>query len=434
MPSGARTNGPPGGGNTANHPTLEPAPFDSHRDVVAMRSFRGLCAALTALGSVAACSPPSASPPTVGVRDSAGVRIVELAETERFPAPWQKASEPEWAVGELEGEAEYLLSRVAGAMVLPGGETVIANGDTSELRFFDANGIFTRSLGGMGEGPGEFEYLRALGPCFAGGFVAFDLNWQRNSYQMDGTFVEKTVLRAPSGITPYTLACDDEGHLMILGWGHTMDGPPPLGFYQARDRLVLAGDDDEVAVDFGERLVSERLGTPNGSGPHPAGRATRFAIHDGRAYIGSGEQMEVEEWSLDGALVSLIRGPQLPLEVTEAVRSIYLESQLESIEDPNRRAARRTAIGDMEWPERLPAYTDLKVDPTGVIWALQHEMVDTGIETWSLLHPERAYLGDVALGLDQSLLEIGEDYLLVLHRDELGVERVLRLALERTAS
>lgn len=99
---------------------------------------------------------------------------------------------------------------------------------------------------------------------------------------MDGSFVEKTVLKAPSGITPYSLACDDRDNFLILGWGRAPSGRPILGFYQAHDRLVLAGADGEIRAEFGERLVSERLGMATGSRPHPAGRATRVAIHDGR--------------------------------------------------------------------------------------------------------------------------------------------------------
>ena len=394
----------------------------------------GRCAAVTVSVAMAvsafACGPGEAEQLAVAARDSAGIRIVESAATARSPIDWRLATEPHWVVGELQGDAPYLLSRVEGAMEVAEGEIVIANGDTNELRFFDEEGRWTRSLGGEGEGPGEFQYLRALGPCDPEGFVAFDLNWQRNTYRMDGTFVEKTVLTAPSGVTPYSLACDAEGNFMILGWGRAIGDGPILGFYQAHDRLVLAGDDGEVAVEFGRRLVSERIGTRGGSRPHPAGRATRFALHAGLAYVGSGERFEVEVWSLDGTLLSLIRGPQVSLEVTDSVRTAYLDAQLAAA-DPGRRAALRSSIGEWEWPEQLPAFTDLRLDGSGAIWAKRFTVLDDEPETWSILDAERAYLGDLQLGAGQRLLGFGEDYLLVLLTDELGVESVAKLALDR---
>jgi hypothetical protein len=48
------------------------------------------------------------------------------------------------------------------------------------------------------------------------------------------------------------------------------------------------------------------------------------------------------------------------------------------------------------------------------------------------LDPEEGYLGDVHLSPGQTLLEAGSDYLLVLSRDHLDVERVERYLLTRT--
>ncbi len=396
----------------------------------AMRRFLGWVVVTTVSGLISGCGEGDIPSGGAILRDSAGIRIVESSEVTRFPAPWTIGDSPDWVVGELEGEWEYLLSRVVGAMTLIGGEVVIGNGDTNELRFYDEGGRWTRTLGGTGEGPGEFEYLRALGPCYPDGFVAFDLNWQKNSYLMDGSFVEKTVLKAPSGVTPYSLACDDRGNVMMLGWGRAIGSGPIVGFYQAHDRLVLAGDDGEVKTEFGERLASERIGSTGGSRPHPAGRATRFAIHAGSAYIGSGERCEVEVWSVDGNLRGLIRGPRIALEVTDSVKQAYLEARLTET-DESRHAAIRSSVAEWEWPQSLPAFTDLRVDGAGVVWVKRFSVKPDEPETWSLLHPERAYLGDLRLAPRQSLLEIGEDYLLLLSRDELDVERVERVPLDR---
>lgn len=98
---------------------------------------------------------------------------------------------------------------------------------------------------------------------------------------------------------------------------------------------------------------------------------------------------------------------------------------------PERRQSVREEVAAWEWPETLPAYTAMVVDAQGIAWLRNVSLDPEEPVIWSLLDPERGYLGDVTLGARQTLLDIGDDHLLVLQRDELGVESVLRLALTR---
>jgi hypothetical protein len=382
---------------------------------------------LVAIG-LSACETAVPAPPVV-VRDSAGLRIVESMGPVRFAAPLS-VGPPTFSVGSVEGAAPYLLSRVVGAMQLPNGDIVVGNGATNELRFYDASGDFIRSEGREGEGPGEYAYLRALGRCREAGFIAFDLNWQMNAYDEEGRFVERTTLRAPDGISPYNVACDPEGRILILGWGRAAMQGPQVGFYESRDRLVLTSATGEIDTEFGEWLVSERIGALTGSRPHPAGRATVLAIHDGTVYAGSGERFEIATYDLDGTPRGIARGAGAPLPVTDSVKQAYLELQLERAQ-PERQASIRREMAGWEWPTSLPAYTALRVDPHGIAWLRDFRLDPDEAETWRLLHPVEGYLGDVPLAAGASLLDVGADHLLVLRRDALGVESVQRLPLTR---
>jgi hypothetical protein len=372
----------------------------------------------------------TSQPESVVLRDSAGIKIVETPAANRFAAPIKLEERASFAVGEMEGEPQYLLSRVVGALQLSENLTVVANGATNELRFYDKAGKFLKSEGREGAGPGEYEYMRALGRCSAGGFVGFDLHWQVNTYDATGTFKDKSVLRAPDGISPYNLACDERGHFLILGWGRGTEGIP-IGFHTARDRLVLSSKEGAIAADFGQRLVSERIGNERGSRPHPAGRATLFALHNDIAYVGDGERFEVELYDLTGALRKLVRGPAISLKITDSVKTTYTDLALARI-SPERRPALRSEIDKWEWPVSFPAYTKLIVDNAGVAWVRAFQLDPRASEAWSLLDPERGYLGDVTLPAGLSLLEAGRDYLLVLQRDSLDVESVLKFRWTRT--
>ncbi len=92
--------------------------------------------------------------PSAEVRDSAGVRIVEN-HTARLALPWRVNHVPSLTIGSVEGDEDYDLHQVTGALRLGGGTVVVANSGTLELRFYDREGRHLRSVGG----PGEFQSL-----------------------------------------------------------------------------------------------------------------------------------------------------------------------------------------------------------------------------------------------------------------------------------
>jgi len=68
----------------------------------------------------------------------------------------------------------------------------------------------------------------------------------------------------------------------------------------------------------------------------------------------------------------------------------------------------------MEWPDPRPAYPGIRVDPMGVAWLKQFAIEGAAVEQWSLLHPERRSLGDLALPPHRPLLSIEPDALLLI--------------------
>ena len=72
---------------------------------------------------------------------------------------WRIGPEPTLSIGEVDGEDPYLLYLARDATRLNDGRIVVANRGTQELRVFDARGTCLETLGGEGEGPGEFTQL-----------------------------------------------------------------------------------------------------------------------------------------------------------------------------------------------------------------------------------------------------------------------------------
>jgi hypothetical protein len=63
----------------------------------------------------------------------------------------------EMSIGELDGDLEYLLGDVSGLAVGSDGTVYVIDGQARELRAYDAEGRYQRTLAGPGEGPGELN-------------------------------------------------------------------------------------------------------------------------------------------------------------------------------------------------------------------------------------------------------------------------------------
>ena len=93
----------------------------------------------------------------VSVRDSAGIRIIQLARGYAQDLPhWSIAPSPDLKVGEVDGEAPYLLTSVAGASIGSDGTLAVADVMSSEVRFFDRKGRFLGLTGGNGQGRPDY--------------------------------------------------------------------------------------------------------------------------------------------------------------------------------------------------------------------------------------------------------------------------------------
>ena len=100
----------------------------------------------------AGCDAAPPSPTTAG--DS--VRVV-VSDPYRSDAMCSVGEEPLLVIGDREGDPAHLLGQVAGAARLSDGSVAVVDGTVGEVRVFDQTGEHVRSMGRIGEGPGEFR-------------------------------------------------------------------------------------------------------------------------------------------------------------------------------------------------------------------------------------------------------------------------------------
>ena len=389
-----------------------------------------------ALATLGGCPSSDGSTSSVTRRDSAGITIVESSRAAWDSSEvWTVDTAPTVGIGAVAAEAPYLLNRVVGATRLPDGRVVVADGGSSQLRFFDSTGAFIEAVGREGQGPGEFQYLRGLERCGADSVFAFDLNWQMKVFTSAGKLGRELVVREPgSTTTPYRLACSPTGMLVISLWGERTR-VPTIGFYRSMSKVLVLDAEGREAADLGEHLASERIGTQTGSRPHPFGRQTSIAAGENMVYLGDGERFEIRRYSRDGKLERIQRAPSEDLSISPTILAEYRSAQLAQTPEERRPALERS-IAEMPMPEGLPAFTQLRVDTEGNLWAQRFRAAadSEASHRWAVFSDDGSFLGHVGMPPAFEVLEIGDDYVLGVTKDAEGVERVRVHRLDRDAS
>src|SRR5690606_2175713 len=96
-------------------------------------------------------------------RDSAGVDLIDYSVDDwRHTPEWTLDAEPITSIGVVEGPREYQFANITAAVRLDDQTLVVADGNSGELRYYDALGGHVRSVGGRGDGPGEYRAVSIL--------------------------------------------------------------------------------------------------------------------------------------------------------------------------------------------------------------------------------------------------------------------------------
>lgn len=139
---------------------------------------------------LAACGSEGGSPTGAAmdvVRDTVGdTLVVRTVSGSAWGADARLVQE--MAFGELDGDLEYLLGDVTSLAVGPDGTIYLVDGQANELRAYDADGTYLRTLAREGQGPGELSQPTALAVLSDGRIVVRDPgNTRLQVFSADGS-------------------------------------------------------------------------------------------------------------------------------------------------------------------------------------------------------------------------------------------------------
>ncbi|MYA65119.1 MAG: hypothetical protein F4Y21_10790, partial [Gemmatimonadetes bacterium] len=382
--------------------------------------------ALLLLPLVATCDRPYDGPPVTG-HDSAGVRIVEAhVPVWTDSTAWRLDPEPVLDLHALGPADAYTFFRIRGMRRLGDGTLAVANSGTGEIRLFSELGDHIASVGGQGEGPGEFGRLEGI-ELVGDSIFALDSD---GDIAVFGPAPDPTHVRTMSlhYVKVRSLHSLDDGTLVVPTI--TSEPPPAAPGIVRTPHALLRLDLDGALVDSIGTAAGGEEYTDNVSfsGTPLFPRESIVDSRNGRIYYGSADLMEVRELGPDGELLRVLRIPDYPLELSEELVEAERQERLGSVPP-----MLRQAIQSLPAPATRPAYRDMLVDPTGAIWLRPFEGITEGGTPldWQVIDADGTWLGGVTVPTNVRIWDIGVDEVLGSWIDELGQQHPLVFRLRR---
>ena len=387
---------------------------------------RPVTLAVAVLSWLAGAGRADASPVPATYQDP----VVVIDNPTRPSVALRLADEPSFAVGLLEGPDEYLFHRIEGGARMSDGSVVVAVRSEYEVRRFGPQGDHLWTRGREGEGPGEFQSVWLLPSCTRGdSVVTYDIYLRRVTvFDGRGDIVHTHPLMLADGQRPYRLVCAPNGRFVLSTWGdRRADAPGPH-----RWEVSLAfsdGDDSRIEVIRENIPGQERVqyGTrerPTSNGPRTWGRQTVSGATDDGAWLGTGDDYELEFLDWSGVTRKKIRWIGPDFEVTSDHLQAEYDRRLASAGGRSDPAfERRWTQAKENLPSRFPAYSRLLVLEDGSFWVEQYPRANQ-IREWLVFNPEGTWIGTLALPDWAVILDAGADWVLLHVTDALGVEKL----------
>jgi len=409
--------------------TFAPTIARPRRNVLRPAALLLATAALSAAVLQTACGAERAAPVETSRRDSVGVEIVESAAPAWTPGTAPRfASEPRVQIGTLDGPEALQLFEVRFSTVLSDGRIVIANGGTSELRFFGRDGTFERAVGGEGQGPGEFEFLSSLYSRLPGDTLRLFDGATRRITEFDGTgaLVRSVRVDPPGGgdLGAIFGGTFTDGRMVVSTVSLPSIGEMSDGDMIRGERTYWAIDGEGEAQEITHLLEPERqvrIGDGSvGIVTAPFRFSEQAAPHDDLA-VSATDRHEVRWYAPEGPLRRVARWSGATRELTPE----RYEEWLAGLDLPEDRVAglRRQHEG-LPMPQSLPTATRLLIDPDGNAWLEEYRLTPSEPAMWTVIAADGTWLGEVEMPSGLRPHEIGRDYVIGLWQVELDVQYV----------
>jgi len=309
------------------------------------------------------------------------------------------------------GDSLVFLQSPVGAVRFDDGTVGVTDGMSQTVLLFDSRGAFVRSVGRGGEGPNEFSTPNWMGRCGSVTATVWDFNLLRFSevHPSQG-IVGQRHLRDAADVPrpPARLACSRGGRVVVLLrlTGERIEG---------REVSVLTAPLYMVEPTGATRLIDAQVPVIEWLNEErnyrPVSPTTHFALTDSLLFLAhsGSDSVQVHDLANRTTRAWSISGDRRRPTVQHVRRDA--ETLTQFVSNPRARSEIIERYVEMEWPEFLPMFSALRVDPAGGLWIV----VSVPGDESTVLH---SYGTDGRLGqvvtvpAGIEVYEVGDDYVL----------------------
>ncbi len=344
---------------------------------------------------------------------------------------WAAAGEPPWRlveelrIGRLDGVGPDVFGSVRGVVPDALGRIWVMDSQAHELRLFDADGTHVRTVGGEGDGPGEFGF----NPCMQegpDGQIWVEAGGRWTTFDSAGTLVGTQP-------TTGTLGCG------IRAWR----GDRFIGVVSSYDRDLQEFDSRMIVHDLveGELVPSDTFPVPDIADFEQYGEgifAQRIPLsaqptyrlrRDGDFWVSQGGgDYRLTRVTLEGDTVGVIERTYDPAPVPDSVRRAEIEGERE--DDGTLPAG----FDPSRVPDVFPPFDRIhETAGGGPTWVTRR----VGASAWEfdVFDPSGVRLGSIPTPLPlerASIAYLTADHVYMVHRGEFDVPYVVRFRIERS--
>lgn len=278
----------------------------------------------------------------------------------------------------------FYFGTVSDLDVTTDGKIVIADRQANNLKVLRPDGSLLDTLGGSGEGPGEFQMLSSIQVGRGDSIYAQDLQQSRLTvFDAGSPYEVSRMISIPreKGLMGAVYVVGDRLAGSFSSGTAPEDGVtrPAPGPLRLLDESGVPGDtllldrSTQAAFSFGESggFTAESV---------PFSRETVHTVGpSGRLYFGWTDSLHIQARTpkTDAEVVASV--PTDPIPITAADR----DSALSDVDDKLR------SMVASALPETKPAFTDLVVDDTGALWVKRPAKTPDAVTvSWWILKPE----------------------------------------------
>ena len=359
-------------------------------------------------------------------------------------AAWSLSDEPTVVIGGADEREGYLLHQVAGATRLEDGRIVVANRSTLQLRYYDPEGMHLFDAGGEGEGPGEFrtfEHITRLP-----GDSVLVLSWWSGitRFGPDGRYASSSRYNLPPLGDCKTL----EGGQHLLPDGSILLGssifvglnedheecPQPS---EARPPVVVGRFDPATGLLDTIAELPEVEQVYGRESQYAYAKSLVHGIARDHVYLGDTGSDTIFAMSFRGDTIAILPVPFEPV----ALPADAMEKQFEDREwtGGGQTFTERTTF---IYSDEYPRYARLVAAPEERVWVMAYpalkepgfpwylesptsfRRLDGGGAVWRVVDRDGSPIAELQTPPGFFLLEVGDDYILGIHKDELDRESV----------